>query len=74
MGIIEQIRSDKSRCNFIKEADLPGIIQENRLQMVLVRCGNGRFICPAQDVAHFIAIIEKEKSDFVRDASLFFGN
>jgi len=73
MGIIEQIRSDKSRCNFIKDTDLPEIIKENRLQQVLVRCGNGRFICSAQDVTHFVSIIEKEKSDYIRDVSLF-GN
>jgi hypothetical protein len=41
-----------------------------RLCMVLVRCGNGRFACPAQDAQHFVDIITKEGSDYVRDLSL----
>ena len=53
---------------------------ETRLTMVLVRCGGGRFITPAQDVQHFIGIIDRERgdnpeaefsdSDYVRDCSL----
>ena len=55
---------------FIKDTQVPSIIAVNRLLLVLVRCGNGRFLCPVQDVQHFIAIIEKEGSDYVRDISL----
>lgn len=49
-----------------------------RLTPILVRCGCGRFTAPAQDVLHFIAIIERdakfrglgdEMSDYVRDCS-----
>jgi hypothetical protein len=43
---------------------------EWRLFQVLVRCGSGRFHCPAQDAIHFIAIITKEGSDYVRDVGL----
>jgi hypothetical protein len=61
----------KEKCGFITEAQLPAVIAEDRLQMIIVRCGNGRFVCPAQDVAHFIAIIEKEGSDYIRDVSIY---
>ena len=61
----------KEKCGFITDADLPAVIAEDRLQMMIVRCGNGRFVCPAQDVAHFIAIIEKEGSDYIRDVSIY---
>lgn len=53
-----------------KEKDLALLIQEDRLQSVLVRCGGGRFACPAQDVEHFIDIISLEQSDYVRDISV----
>lgn len=53
------------------EKDLPILISEDRLQPVLVRCGAGRFSCPAQDVWHFIKIIENDGSDYVRDVSVY---
>lgn len=52
---------------FICKEDLPGIIAEERLHPVLVRCGGGRFTCPAQDVDNFISIIERDGQDYVRD-------
>jgi len=55
---------------FIKEEDLVGIIAEDRLQPLLVRCGSGRFSCPAQDAKHFIDIITEHGGDYVRDVSL----
>lgn len=50
----------------------------SRLSMILVRCGAGRFLAPAQDVQHFIRIINEHKAfaeaagegDYVRDISL----
>jgi len=54
---------------FVTDRDLPEIIVENRFQKLLVRCGGGRFIVAAQDAAHFIEIIDREKSDYVRDVS-----
>ena len=47
--------------------DLPRLVAEDRMQPVLVRCGAGRFVCPAQDVQHFVDIITKENRDYVRD-------
>jgi len=49
---------------------LQEIIEYNRLFPLLVRCGGGRFTCPAQDVEHFIEIITREDSDYVRDVSI----
>ena len=52
---------------------------ETRLSGLLVRCGGGRFMAPAQDVAHFIEIIRRHAeleeepgavSDYVRDVSV----
>jgi hypothetical protein len=58
MGIIQKLLDEK--CGFVTDADMPEVIKENRLQQVLVRCGSGRFICPAQDAKHFIDIIERD--------------
>lgn len=46
------------------------LIAEDRLQIVLVRCGGGRFLCPVQDLAHFIEIINADGSDYIRDVSV----
>jgi len=68
MAFIEKILNEKM--GFISLPMLDKVIEENRLYPCLVRCGCGRFICPAQDVGHFIKIIEKEGTDYVRDISL----
>jgi len=72
MKTIEEIRRDKN--GFVTETMLPHVIEANRLEPLLVRCGGGRFICPAQDVSHFIGLIERkgitgEGGDYVRDVS-----
>jgi len=66
--IIDKIRAEAG-C-FVRDTDLPGIVAESRLQPLLVRCGSGRFSAPAQDVQHFITIIEREGSDYIRDVSI----
>jgi hypothetical protein len=38
---------------------VPELEKIDRSLVVLVRCGNGRFLCPVQDVRHFMAIIEE---------------
>ena len=68
MDIIERVRTQK--CGFIQDVDLPEIIAHNRLQLLLVRCGNGRFLCPAQDLEHFMGIISSSGKDYVRDVSI----
>jgi hypothetical protein len=42
---------------------------EDRLTLVLVRCGGKRFMAPAQDVEAMIAAVEAT-GDYVRDCSL----
>lgn len=44
--------------------------EQHRVTLVIVRCGCGRFFTAVQDVEHFIEIIERENSDYVRDISI----
>ncbi len=55
---------------FLTMDDVKTIITFDRLMLILVRCGNGRFLTPAQNVEWFCNIIEKEGTDHVRDVSL----
>ena len=71
MNIITKI---KQQGGFIQDFQMAELIEHSRLQMVLVRCQGGRFMAPAQDVQHFIDIIEKDGSDHLRDVSLPAGS
>ena len=63
-----QLKSENH--GFIKnDSDLAAIVAINRFQQILVRCGNGRFLCPAQDVKVFTDIIDKSEDNYVRDIS-----
>jgi len=55
---------------FLTNDELAELARLDRLRSVLVRCGNGRFTCAAQDVKHFIGMIGDSKGDYVRDVSL----
>mgnify|MGYP001615093931 CR=1 FL=1 len=62
---------------FLGTETLAKLVELDRLCLVLVRCGSGRFLCPAQDVQHFCAIIERNNEhshvldrEFVRDWSV----
>lgn len=74
-GLAEKI---KLQGYFVTDEDLPELVKINRLLLLLIRCGNGRFLCPAQDVSHFVAVIEEHynnlpnsrERDYVRDVSL----
>ena len=55
---------------FLSRPDLIFLASLDRLRPVLVRCGGGRFTCPAQDADHFMAIIDAGSCDYVRDVSL----
>jgi hypothetical protein len=68
MKTIAQMKSENY--GFITDKDIPVIVQEDRFQKVLVRCGCGRFTCAVQDVEHFISIIERDGKDYVRDVAL----
>jgi hypothetical protein len=52
---------------FLNERSLEELAREDRLAPVLVRCGGGRFTCPAQDAKHFIRIVTEHGGDYVRD-------
>lgn len=69
---------------FLLAEDVKPLIEVNRHIMVLVRCGMGRFLCPVDNVNHFMDIINKHAemvkahtgellnhgTDYVRDVSL----
>ena len=67
MTTIERVKTQQY--GFITDLDLPAVVSENRLFPCLVRCGNGRFTCPAQDVAHFVEMVDNSE-DYVRDVSI----
>lgn len=60
----------KEDFGFFGAHQLREIVAENRLAPCLIRCGGGRLTCPAQDVQHWITIIERDGSDYIRDISL----
>lgn len=68
MNIIQKIREEQH--GFILDADVEALTKHNRFTRCLVRCGCGRFVCPVQDVKHFVDIVTKSGIDYVRDVSL----
>ena len=42
--------------------------------MILVRCGNGRFVTAADSVEHFCEVVRKSSEDYIRDISLVVDN
>lgn len=73
------LRVAKENGGFLSASTLEIIAHHDRLRPVLVRCGNGRFTCAAQDAKHFMDIIARDAaahgpvdpiSDHVRDVSL----
>ena len=66
---------------FLTEEDIAEVEKIDRHMLVLVRCGNGRFLCPVDCVNHFIGIIEEHaklkeektgkplQGDHIRDVS-----
>ena len=72
-------RCKREQHGFLKETDVQAIAADpkTRLTLLLVRCGGGRFLAPADQVQHFIGIIEREAgdkigpgSDYIRDVSI----
>lgn len=63
---------------FLLDDQIDELMKIDRLMLVLVRCGCGRFLCPVQDLKHFCAIIAEHseakpfsvENDYVRDVSL----
>jgi len=71
-GRLTMQRASRERGGFLTECDVKVIANDptTRLQMLLVRCGSGRFMAPAQDVQHFISIVDGSGEDYVRDVSV----
>jgi hypothetical protein len=67
--IIERLGLEYQGFDLSRE-QVEAISKLDRLHQILVRCGAGRFIAPADQVLHFTDIIEREKSDHIRDLSL----
>lgn len=60
----------RAQHGFVTEPQLKRLKQVCPTLMLLVRCGNGRFLAKAQDVQWFVDIITKEGTDYVRDVSV----
>ncbi len=58
-----------ARHGFLTAAELADIVGFDRLRPVVVRCGQGRFRCAAQDARHFMRCVEAG-GDYVRDVCL----
>lgn len=83
---IDAARKERMGFLHLDEIELIAADPATRLQYILVRCGCGRFAAPAQDVIHFIRIIERDAkaaalnvsidnpnwmdSDYIRDCSV----
>ncbi len=69
-SIMDFLNSIKKDGYFLNENNIDKLETINPHFLVLIRCGNGRLLCPAQNAKHFIQIITNENSDYVRDVSL----
>jgi hypothetical protein len=78
-AVMARVRAE--RFGFLTVQDVRAVAEDarTRLTLLLVRCQGCRFLAPAQDVAHLVAIIEQSSactcatgghSDGVRDVSL----
>ena len=81
-GTAVLMASLRERGGFLRPDDVRALEgpEDTRLVLLLVRCGSGRFLAPAQDVRHFCDIIRAHAvatermaapgSDYVRDVSI----
>lgn len=72
MNRLQQFIQSKP-CGFLTDADMPALIELDRLCPVLVRCGGCRFTCGAQYLEHLIKCVEAG-GDYVRDVSFPVGS
>lgn len=68
--VLERVQRERYGFLLDHEIEMVAADPRTRLQLLLVRCGCGRFLAPAQDVAHYISIIERDGVDYVRDVSI----
>ena len=69
MSIIQELL--KTKFGFVDESNIKEVIKENPQQLMLVRCGQGRFICAADSTDHFVSIIVESGKDYIRDISIY---
>lgn len=74
-GALVLARCRRDQHGFLTESDVALVASDpcTQLNVLLVRCQGGRFMAPAQDVAHFITLIERAGGDSVRDVSIPVG-
>lgn len=60
------------RMGFVTKAELAVIAASRDYGgiMMLVRCGSGRFLARAGEASHFVDIVTREGSDYVRDVAI----
>lgn len=68
--INQVLKRAKTQHGFLTMSDVRIIAKQDRLKMLLVRCGNSRFLAPAQNIKWLVDIIERDGKDHVRDISL----
>jgi hypothetical protein len=66
----EFFRSIQDNGYFLDEKNIQKLVEIDCHCLVLVRCGSGRFLTPAQNVEHFVNIITRDGFDYVRDVSV----
>lgn len=66
--LLKKIKNEQE--GFLTPEDIAFLAEHDRMRMILVRCGNGRFLTPAQNVKWFTEIITEHGGDYVRDCSL----
>lgn len=57
------------QCYFVTKEDVEEIAKIDRNILLLVRCGCGRFLTPADSVNHFVDVINSSEHEYVRDVS-----
>lgn len=60
----------KANHGFLTLNDVRVIAKEDRSKMLLVRCGNSRFLAHADNIKWLIDIIERDGQEYVRDISI----
>ena len=75
--VLRQAITNEGFLNSERDLEILAQDQDTRLLNVLIRCGGGRFTCPAQDAEHFITLVvsgnDAGQTDYVRDVGLTAG-
>jgi hypothetical protein len=74
MTLTELLKQIAPNGGFLTDETLPILAKLDPSRRVLARCGCGQFTAAADQMGHFINIIETEGSDYLRDVSLVAGD